>query len=86
MQGPEVPKAPEVKKARNGGLGPLLNPATLVRLCYKDAYRPPKVACKINYNIRLGMHRISGPAGYPAGFLELSGIRYPAGFFSDPAG
>ena len=34
----------------------------------------------------LGMHRISGPAGYPAGFLELSGIRYPAGFFPDPAG
>ena len=28
---------------------------------------------------RLGVHRISDPAGYPGRIAELSGIRYPAG-------
>ena len=31
---------------------------------------------------RVGMHQIFGPAG----FLELSGIRFPAGLIGDPAG
>ena len=37
VQGPEVSKAPEARGAGNGDLGPKLSPATLVRLCYKDA-------------------------------------------------
>jgi hypothetical protein len=32
------------------------------------------------------VHRISNPAGIPAGFNEFSGIRHPAGFGENPAG
>ena len=33
------------------------------------------------YKIKVGVHRISDPAGYPGRIVELSGIRYPAGYF-----